>query len=95
MVIATHTIGFEQLVGKLKANATSTLSKARCHPFLELELKSGKHHTCWGGRAWITELFREEQILERIRYVEENPVKAGLRLQTWKFVLRYPQLNLI
>src|SRR3954454_16630444 len=83
MVIATHEIGFEQLVSKLKANATSALGKAHSHPFLELELKTKKHHTCWGGRAWDTYLYTEEQILERIRYVEENPVRAGLKPQKW------------
>jgi hypothetical protein len=55
-------------------------------------LKTKKHHTCWGGRAWDTYLFTEEQILERIRYVEENPVKAGLRPQKWSFVCLYPEM---
>jgi REP-associated tyrosine transposase len=92
MVIAKHEISFEQLVSKLKSNATSALVKGHRHPFAELSLKTRELPTCWGGRGWNAFLVNEKQILERIRYVEVNPIKSGLAPQTWSFVVPYPQV---
>lgn len=40
----------------------------------------------WGARGWKVALFTEEQLRAAIRYVEENPARAGFKRQQWEFV---------
>ena len=82
---------FEVIAGQLKNEATRSLKKANLHPFSRLEA-NGETPSCWGERPWKTFLDSEEMILSRIRYVEENPVRAGLPKQSWPFVIPYPKL---
>jgi REP element-mobilizing transposase RayT len=91
LVIAKHRMEYEILAGQLKNEATRSLKKAVLHPFGHLE-ENGETPTCWGGRGWKTYLYTEQEIIDRIRYVEENPLKAGLEPQHWPFVVKYPEL---
>jgi REP element-mobilizing transposase RayT len=91
LVIARHPIEYEVLAGQLKNEATRSLKKAKSHPFGHLE-KNGETPSCWGCREWKTYLYTEQEILDRIRYVEENPLKAGRERQRWPFVVQYPGL---
>ncbi len=36
-------------------------------------------------------LSSEEEVLRTVRYVEQNPVRAGYKVQQWPFVVSYPQ----
>jgi hypothetical protein len=42
--------------------------------------------TPWAKDCWTVYLHSTEDILRAIRYVENNPLKADKRKQTWSFV---------
>ena len=46
-------------------------------------------HPVWGGPGWKVFLNTPGQIRGRIRYVKNNPIKAGRPLQHWDFVQEY------
>ena len=46
-------------------------------------------HPVWGGPGWKVFLDSTDDIWRTIRYIEENPVKAGLRKQSYSFVTPY------
>jgi REP-associated tyrosine transposase len=46
-------------------------------------------HPVWGGPGWKVFLNTPAQIRGRIRYVENNPIKAGRPRQSWDFVMEY------
>ena len=50
---------------------------------------NGRLPSPWAERGWKVMLFTVEQMRAAIRYVEENPVRAGVRRQQWAFVVPY------
>ena len=46
-------------------------------------------HPVWGGPGWKVFLHQPEDIRRTIRYINGNPVKAGLPGQQWDFVREY------
>jgi len=46
-------------------------------------------HPVWGGPGWKVFLDSPERIVEVIKYIEQNPVKAGRASQIWDFVTGY------
>jgi REP element-mobilizing transposase RayT len=46
-------------------------------------------HPVWGGPGWKVFQGTREDMERCIRYIEENPVKAGRPRQYWKFVKKY------
>ncbi|HVT89304.1 MAG TPA: hypothetical protein VHD56_10660 [Tepidisphaeraceae bacterium] len=46
-------------------------------------------HPVWGGPGWKVFLDEPEDIWRTIRYVENNPIKAGESTQTYSFVSKY------
>lgn len=79
----------EQVVIQLKAAATRQLVKERCHPFLDVRTGSGKRPKCFARGEW--KVFLDPPDVPRaIRYVEDNPVKEGLKRQRWKLVTPPP-----
>lgn len=47
--------------------------------------------TPWGEKAWHVFLHDEDEIRQRIEYVNDNPVKAGRPEQRWGFVTRFEE----
>lgn len=47
----------------------------------------------WGRGRWVVYLDTEDEVLARIRYVEQNPPQAGLRHQHWSFVTPLAVVN--
>ena len=43
----------------------------------------------WARGCWTVYLDNEEAVRRAILYVEQNPVKDGLRPQKWSFVVPY------
>ena len=79
VVVAPHAKRARQIVGHLKSRASRQLRDAG--------------HT-FGGRPWVkygwaVYLFDDAAVRRAIRYVEQNPVKDGLRRQHWTFVRPY------
>lgn len=46
-------------------------------------------HPVWSSRAYQVFLKSAQDVVGRIRYVEGNPIKEGIREQKWNFVVRY------
>jgi REP element-mobilizing transposase RayT len=48
-----------------------------------------QEHPVWGGCGWKVFLDEPEDVWRTIGYVEENPLKVGLRAQKHSFVVAY------
>ena len=90
-VMATHlhaVIGTTQrdparIIGHLKRGATDALIAEGNHPFATDE---GIAQSCWSKRAWKVFLSNATAVARAIHYVEQNPIKDGLRPQRWPCV---------
>jgi hypothetical protein len=51
--------------------------------------RNGRLPSPWGARGWKVMLFKPDDMRGRIRYVVENPVRAGFMAQRWWFVVPY------
>jgi REP element-mobilizing transposase RayT len=88
VVVARHRYSIEQAVNLLKGAATRRLVAHSIHPFAPDA--EGVRPSIWAaGLGWKVFLNTPDEIRGRIRYVEENPVKARLPAQKWKFVQPY------
>ena len=45
---------------------------------------------CWQRGEWKVFLFDEAAVRREVKYVEDNPLKEGKRVQQWPFVTAYP-----
>lgn len=90
MVIARKAQQAEAWIGYFKRAASRALRASGLHPFQDQVQPDGRMPTPWEVGGWRVFLHTDEEIISRIRYVEENPVKAGLPPQHWEFVTPYP-----
>jgi REP element-mobilizing transposase RayT len=89
LVIARHRYDIESVIEQLKGAATRRLLKENLHPFGHLRKANGRPPSCWQRDAWFPFLWTPEDVRERIRYVENNPLKEGKPPQRWPFVVPY------
>jgi REP element-mobilizing transposase RayT len=69
----------------LKQAATMRLMEEDIHPFREFAKDGARPPTCFArgeGKGFLD----PEDVAPCIKYVEDNPIKAGLRRQRWGFV---------
>jgi len=69
----------EQMARRLKAKGTQQLNKQGL----------GFGRTPWARGEWKVYLNTPRDVRRVIRYVQQNPVKAGSKRQDWKFVVPY------
>jgi REP element-mobilizing transposase RayT len=86
LVIRRHRYDIEQVVRLLRQAGTRRLLEDGLHPFAQLRTERGRLPSIWAQDFWKVFLCTEEEILERIAYVEENPLKEGKPRQRWSFV---------
>jgi len=86
VVVAANRLAGDALIACLKKAATRGMNAEGLHPQREHRRTNGTMPSPWGARGWKVMLFTEEQLLAAIRYVEENPVRAGFKRQNWSFV---------
>jgi REP element-mobilizing transposase RayT len=86
LVIARHRYAIEQVANLLKGAATRRLIEEGLHPFATMPGRGGRLPSPWARKEWSVFLFDRREIERAVRYVERNPVKAGLRPQRWRFV---------
>jgi REP element-mobilizing transposase RayT len=48
-----------------------------------------ENHPTWGGPGWKVFLDHPDDIRRTIKYIEQNPIKIGLREQRWPFAKEY------
>jgi REP element-mobilizing transposase RayT len=89
LVTAAHRPDGDELIGFLKRAATRHLSAEALHPLEAFRRGDGRVPSPWAVRGWTVYLDTVEQMRRRIRYVEENPLEAGLPRQRWPFVSTY------
>jgi len=89
LVLAHGAIDIEQTVIQLKAAATRQLIDEHRHPFQSERTAGGKTPKCFARGGW--KVFLDPPDVPRaVCYVEQNPVKEGLKRQRWNFVTPPP-----
>ncbi len=53
------------------------------------EKRRPSDHPVWGGPGWKVYLDSREDMERTVRYIRDNPVKAGRQPQMWDFVQEY------
>lgn len=90
LVMRAHdTIQPDQIAAHLKAKATAQLHARGQHPLAAYASATGRIHSPWARNFWKVFIFDEDHYRHAIRYVESNPVKAGLKPQKWSVVTPY------
>ena len=89
LVSARHGSDVEYVASFLKRAATRRLTEENLHPFQHRRLGNGRTPSPWADHGWYVYLDTAEQMRQRIRYVEENPLRSGLPRQRWSFVVDY------
>lgn len=80
LVVRRHVDNGKEIIAKLQeATRVALIESEKRHAM----------HPVWGGPGWDVFLNTREDIRGRVRYVEQNPEKAGRRAQTWDFVTKY------
>lgn len=90
LVIARHHYPIEQIGNLIKGEATKQLAADGRHPFQHMRKKDGTVPPAFARKWWVVFEWTEEDVMRAIRYVENNPVKAGLRPQKWSFAVPFP-----
>ncbi len=80
MLIRRHRDTSEMMIENLQVASRSALIAARRRP---------ETHPVWGGPGWRVFLNTREDFERIVRYIGDNPIKAGRPAQYWGFVRRY------
>jgi REP element-mobilizing transposase RayT len=88
-VVAHHPFDGDELIACLKRAGTRGMNDEGLHPLRSYPRASGKLPCPWAEHGWKVYLHTPDQMRQRIEYVEQNPVRAGLKLQHWSFVEPY------
>ena len=86
VVIGRSECTAEYAAGFFKRAATRRLTEKKLHPLQHSRQANGRVPSPWVVGGWVVFLNSSPEVHSRIRYVEENPVKAGLPRQQWPFV---------
>lgn len=89
LVMAWHVRDADLIGRHLKSKATYELSQDNRHPMQRFESDKGRVPSPWSRNQWIPYIYTKEHMRAAIRYVEQNPVKAGLKRQKWNLVVPY------
>ncbi|OHB80025.1 MAG: hypothetical protein A2V98_04170 [Planctomycetes bacterium RBG_16_64_12] len=87
LVTGRHRRNAEDIAGFLKRAGTRRLNAEGLHPVRGHRQTNGRIPSPWAEQGWCVYLDTLEEMHQRIRYVEENPVEAGLARQRWPFVV--------
>jgi REP element-mobilizing transposase RayT len=80
VVVRTHQDRSEAIWNYLAAASSDSLRRTRAVPI---------DHPIWSHRIYKVFLYTPFDVCDRIRYVNENPLKEGLAAQSWVFVQPY------
>jgi len=86
IVMAWHARDIQQIARHLKARATRQLNDEGLHPLAAYASRAGRVPTPWSRNFWCPFIRGDDHMRSAIRYVEANPVKAGLKAQRWALV---------
>ena len=86
LVVGRFRLPIERICEQLKGAATAQLNREDRHPFVDQPYRDDRLPTPWARKGWWVYLDSAADVRRSIRYVNENPVRAGLRPQRWLFV---------
>jgi REP element-mobilizing transposase RayT len=86
VVVRRHEQDIERIVGHLKGRASTRMEEDGVHPLMRFRGRDGRVPTAWAEGCWKVFLNTPEEIARAVGYVEENPLREGLRAQRWSFV---------
>jgi REP element-mobilizing transposase RayT len=89
VVVAAHRLGGDEVIECLKRASTRGMNKEGLHPLQAFPRANGRLPSPWAGGGWKVYLDTPAEMRSRIRYVEQNPVRAGFPPQRWSFVVPY------
>ncbi|OAI52667.1 hypothetical protein AYO47_01110 [Planctomyces sp. SCGC AG-212-M04] len=86
LVFADHRYGAGQIVTLLKGAASKHLEEQSLHPMSAFPRRRGRPAKCWSRGEWKIYLDTPSEAKRAVRYVENNPIKEGLKPQRWRVV---------
>lgn len=86
LVAGRAEITAEKMTDQFKARATRYLNKTGRHPFGDITDLGGRTPSPWARKGWVVYLNDQPAVPRTIRYVENNPVKAGFKPQKYAWV---------
>jgi REP element-mobilizing transposase RayT len=86
LVLGRHGYEVEQRVRILKAAAATMLLQDGRHPLTQFVSAEGKRPSLWSRGLSRRYLNEPAAVGRAIAYVQDNPVKEGMRRQKWSFV---------
>ena len=89
LVVRNHPFDPDELIACLQRAATRGLNKEGLHPLRNNPRPNGRLPSPWAAKGWKVFLDTPEDMRRAIRYVEENPERAGLPRQRWSFVVPF------
>lgn len=89
LVTRSHRLPADELATRLKSATTRRMTQEHVRPLAQFRDRHGRVPTPWAVGGWEVFLHDETEMCGRIRYVESNPEKSGLRPQRWRFVVPY------
>jgi len=89
LVVREHSFAPDELIACLQRAATRELNREGLHPLQDFPHPNGKLPSPWAAKGWNVFLDKSNDMRRAIAYVEQNPLKAGLRRQHWSFVVPY------
>jgi REP element-mobilizing transposase RayT len=92
LVIGKLRYPVERFVNLLKGGATRQLIADGLHPFMD-RAEMSEVPTIWGRGLRKVFLNSEQEVRQRIKYVENNPLKEGKPRQRWSFVVPFQPQN--
>jgi REP element-mobilizing transposase RayT len=88
LFVQGHRVSPKAMSNQLKGDATEQLLAEELHPFQTIRDTRDRVPKCFAVGEW-TEDIADEHAERVIRYIQQNPVKAGLKPQRWPFVVPY------
>jgi REP element-mobilizing transposase RayT len=86
LVILRHTYKIESIVNLLNGAATRSLIAEEIHPLAAHRTAKGSYPKAFARGQWKCFIDNQAYLRSAIRYVEENPIKEGMRRQVWRCV---------
>ena len=85
IIMAWHIKPVDEIAAHLKAKATRSLTDKHLHPFENED----KRPSPWARSYWCPFIKNADHMRQAINYVNQNPIKAGLPAQHWRFIKPY------
>ncbi len=89
LVMRRHSVHIDQIAAHLKSAATRQMNTENVHPLQTYASENGRVPSPWARGYWCPFIDSESHMRAAIRYVQDNPLKAGMPAQNWGFLTEY------